>query len=158
MLKIAVAFLPGEVTPIGERIVHPFGRACFDELHRLRDGKSRWEREKEVHVILHAADGEGLHAVIASDAAEVGPKAGLEIGVDGAPAFFGAEDAVIEGTNVGVRHAMAGLKQEKGRMPIAEGTPYSSRRGTTDNSPAFQRWVMGRDHTPEAPAGRLDVT
>ena len=62
-------------------------------------------------MILHAADGEGFHVIVASNAAEIGPEAELEIGVDGAAAFFGAEDAVVEGARVGVGHARAPQKE-----------------------------------------------
>jgi hypothetical protein len=103
----AVAFLPSEVTTFRECIMNPFGRAAFDELHRLGDGKRRWEREEEVDVILHSSDGEGFYAVVAGNAAEVGSEAGLEIVVDRFAAFFRAEDAVVERTAVGVGHTMA---------------------------------------------------
>jgi hypothetical protein len=58
-------------------------------------------------VVLDAADGECLHVVLAGDAAQVRLQARLEVGVDLFAAFFGGEDDVMEGVDVGVRHGMA---------------------------------------------------
>lgn len=63
-------------------------------------------------MILDAADGEGLHPVVAGDAAEVGPEAILEISVDRAATLFGAEDVVVERTAIGVGHARAPAREK----------------------------------------------
>ena len=53
-----------------------------------------------MHVVLNAADGQCLHAVVARDAAHVGPEALLQFRSDERGALFGAEDAVIQGGDV----------------------------------------------------------
>ena len=45
-------------------------------------------------VVVRSADGEGRHVVRTGDAADVGPKARLNVGGDQVLASLGAEDAV----------------------------------------------------------------
>jgi hypothetical protein len=84
------------------------------------DGERRRERKKQVDVVFDAADGEGLHVVLASDASQIGPEACLEVGVDELAALFGREDDVVEGADVGVWHG--DLEGSWSREPRPVGT------------------------------------
>jgi hypothetical protein len=109
-----------------------------------------------MNVIFDAADGKGFRAVVAGDAASVGPETELEIVVDCWAAIFGAEDAVVEGTTVGVRHARAPQKANgddnenvapincvpERRPTIAQRFNAGSRDATTDPKPQRGDWML----------------
>ena len=55
-------------------------------------------------VVFYAADGQGLHAVFARNAADVSPKALLNIGRNYLAPLLGREDAMKQRGTVGMGH------------------------------------------------------
>ena len=54
--KRAVFFLPPEETMFRKGIMHPFGRAAFNQLHRFGNRHCRRRGEQDMHVVGHTAD------------------------------------------------------------------------------------------------------
>ncbi len=53
-------------------------------------------------MVRRAADGQCLHFVLASNAAEIGPKTRLQVRFNERAAFFGGPNAMHEATDEGV--------------------------------------------------------
>lgn len=110
----AVFFLSSKQTMLRKCVMHPFRRAAFDKLQRLRYRHRRGQGQQNVNMIFDTADLDRLHLVLARDATEERPKPFAQVRSDQGAAFFCAEDAMIIGTDVG--HAIysavpAGLVQ-----------------------------------------------
>jgi hypothetical protein len=90
----AVFLPPSEQAMLWKRLVNPFRRTAFDQLHRLRHGHRGRQREQNVKVVFHAADFDGLHLVLPRDAAEERPEAFAQFRRDERAAFFCAENAM----------------------------------------------------------------
>lgn len=97
----AIFGLPGKERLIGKGVMHPLGRAAFDELHGLGDRHGRRQREQQVDVVFDTSDAEGGNTILACDATEVRPKPGTKLRGDERQAVLGAEDTVRKRTNVG---------------------------------------------------------
>jgi hypothetical protein len=69
-----------------------FGRRALDLLQGLTHGEGAWQTEGHVDVVGHSADQNGVHVILAGDAAEITPDALLDIMADPWPAIFGTED------------------------------------------------------------------
>src|ERR1035438_953237 len=105
----------------------PFGGAALDELHCFGNRERRGQRQQDVDVVHHAADFDGFHVILPSDAAQIRPEPFLESRWDQGPALLGTEDAMIIGADV--RHAPhsavpAGLIQGRTCAPNVETLDY----------------------------------
>lgn len=81
--------------------MNPFGRTALDQLHRLGHRHRGRQRKQNVDVVLHTADFDGLHFVLACDAAQKWPQPVAQFRRDERATFLGAEDAMKIGTDVG---------------------------------------------------------
>jgi hypothetical protein len=99
--KRAILLLPRKLTVFGKCFMHPFGRAALNQLQSLGDGHRGWQRKQDVNMVFHAADFNGFHLVLARNAAQKRPESLGECRSDEGTTFFGAEDAMMVGTDVG---------------------------------------------------------
>jgi len=123
-----------------------------------------------MNVVCHAADFQRFHAVLARDAAQVGPEAMLKGGGDERTPFFGGEHTMDQTTDkrmhsgFSISSVPAGLISVPARGPIDEPVGYflspcraaqgnadapKPPQGTIDNSPAIDRW---ENHTHKIPS------
>ncbi len=96
--------LPATRTRQAAVLVHPPRRATFDLPHRRGDGQRRRQRQKEVDVVTHAADGECLRVMFACNSAHVSPQSRLNLRGDDPATLLGREDTVIQRRAIGVGH------------------------------------------------------
>jgi len=97
-----ISLLPREIARM--LLIHPMRGRAFDQLHGLRQRHGRGQRQQNMNVILRAARNKSLESVLAGDAAEEGPKIGLNLSRNQIPAILRREYTMDETTNVGVRH------------------------------------------------------
>jgi hypothetical protein len=123
--KRAVAFLPFKKTVFGKRLVNPFRRAAFDQLHRLCNGNRRRHRNQKMNVIVNAARRQQFDFILARNAADVWKQPRLQFRRHHRTAVFGAENAVIQRIDKRMRHYL-----------IAAACP------ATDNTLTAQRFTV----------------
>ena len=99
--KCAVLCLRFKAAVFREGFMHPFGGTAFDELHCFGDGHGCGQGEQNMNMVLDAANFNGLHFMLAGDAAKEGPKSFAQGRGDHGTAFLGAEHAMIIGGDVG---------------------------------------------------------
>ena len=99
--ECAIFFLPSEECVFGKIFMNPFGGSSLNELKRFGNGNSRREREEDVDVIVHAADFQSFHFVLAGDSTEEREQAFAKRGCELWPAVFRGEDAMKVRGDVG---------------------------------------------------------
>ena len=96
----AIFGLPGKETLIRKCFMDPFRGASLDELHRFGNRHCRRQREQQMNMIGDAANAQGFHSVLASDATQIRPEALPKLGGNERLPFLRAEDAMKIGTDV----------------------------------------------------------
>lgn len=98
----AVSLLPREF--LGMVLIHPMRRHPLDQLHRLRQRYVRRQRQKDVQMVLGAADDQSFESVFPRNAANKGPKIRLHLYWDQVAPVFRRKNAVYEIRDVRVGH------------------------------------------------------
>ena len=95
----AVSFLPFEFLLHWKFLMNPFRRISLDQLNRLGDRHRRWQREQNMHVILHATDRQRPHVVLFRDPVEIGFQTYSQVRSDQRTTLFRREDNMHETTD-----------------------------------------------------------
>jgi hypothetical protein len=97
----SIPLLPLEF-PTLALFVKPPRRRTLDLTHRLSNRHGRRQRQQNMNVILGPAHRQSLHAVLARNAAHVGPQSWLDIGCDRPSPLPGGEDTMEQRATIGV--------------------------------------------------------
>src|SRR5262245_18137594 len=143
----AVLFLPAKQTVFREALRHPFRGAALDELERLGNRHRRRQGKQDMHVVLDASDFQRPHFVLTRNAAQEGPEPLAQRGRNQRAAFFGADNAVEIGADVGHPTIQSSFWDRCNWKVVCP-------KGTIANSPAFQRRVTSVGMT--SPEGTAD--
>src|SRR6516225_5823690 len=81
--------------------MNPFGGTTLEQLHRFGDGYGGGQRKQNVDMILYTANFEGLHFVLPGNTSEKWPEPFAQFRFDRGMPFFGAEDTMEIGADVG---------------------------------------------------------
>ncbi len=99
--KGAVFDLPPKAPVLREGVVYPLGGAAFDQVDCLGNGHGRRQGNEDVTMVEGPAHFEGVHPVLAGDAAQVREEPFAQGGLDKRPTLFGAESAMEIGADIG---------------------------------------------------------
>ena len=97
----AILYLPFEKAVLWKCVVDPFGRAALYELQSLGERDRRWQSQKHMNMVWHAADLNSRHLILSRNAAQEWPEPVAQLRRDERSAFFGAEDTMVVRTDVG---------------------------------------------------------
>ena len=97
----SVPFLPFKALDCAG-LMHPTRGCTLDFPHCFRNRERRWERKKDMDVVLRSTNCEGFQAVFSRNASHISPQLGLDFRSDRFAPLFRGEDTVKQRGAIGV--------------------------------------------------------
>ncbi len=99
--KGTVTLLPFE-TPHPACFIHPVRGRALDLPHRFCHRERRWERKKDVEMILRSTNSEGFPSVFSRNASYIGPQPGLDLRRDDFASCLRGKDTMEQRATISV--------------------------------------------------------